>query len=301
MLLVNVKIPEFQTSCSSVAAQFQSTTPASTSYLLAAAKIFRLTAPSSHSGGTRPEGEDVMRDEKQARGQETEVQVPAGPLRLPGSLGLPPGTPGIVLFAHGSGSSRHSPRNQYVARILREAGVGTLLFDLLTPQEESSDVHTGHLRFNISLLAKRVISAIDWLRQNPDTRHLRIGCFGASTGAGAALVAAAERPDVVQAVVSRGGRPDLAGSALSRARAPTLLLVGGEDGYVIELNRQALVELGATEKELRLINGASHLFEEPGTLEAVARLAANWFVNHLLDPAARIPRATTSHAERRAP
>jgi len=240
----------------------------------------------------RPESQEVV---------ERPVEVSAGPLKLPGTLGLPPNPRGIVIFAHGSGSSRHSPRNQYVARTLREAGVGTLLFDLLTPQEESADALTGHLRFDIPFLAKRVVSAVDWLCDRPEVGHLRIGCFGASTGAAAALLTAAERPLVVRAVVSRGGRPDLAGEALGVVRTPTLLLVGGEDREVLALNRQALAKLKADEKELRIIKGATHLFTEPGTLEEVARLAADWFVNHLSDPAERFPAAGRARpAERRA-
>jgi pimeloyl-ACP methyl ester carboxylesterase len=186
----------------------------------------------------------------------------------------------VVLFAHGSGSSRHSPRNQYVARVLRQAGFGTLLLDLLTADEESVDQYTRHLRFDIELLALRLIGATDWLRQQTPTRELPIGYFGASTGAGAALMAAADRPDVVRAVVSRGGRPDLAGPALMRVHAPTLLIVGRADAPVIDLNERAL-ELLDVEKELRIIPGATHLFEEPGALEEVARLASDWFARHL--------------------
>jgi len=186
----------------------------------------------------------------------------------------------VVLFAHGSGSSRHSPRNQYVARVLRQAGLGTLLIDLLTADEESVDQYTRHLRFDIELLALRLIGTTDWLRQHPLTDELPIGYFGASTGAGAALLAAADRPDVVRAVVSRGGRPDLAGPALLRVHAPTLLIVGGADAPVIDLNERALELLGG-EKELRIVPGATHLFEEPGALEEVARLAADWFARHL--------------------
>jgi putative phosphoribosyl transferase len=175
-----------------------------------------------------------------------------------------------VLFAHGSGSSRHSPRNRNVARMLNRANLATLLVDLLTPEEEEAlDVRTAHLRFDIGLLTGRLIGATDWLTQHPDTRHLRVGYFGASTGAGAALVAAAERPDVVSAVVSRGGRPDLAGPALARVQAPTLLIVGGYDLQVIQLNRVAFAQLHC-EKQLVIVPGATHLFEEPGTLDEVA-------------------------------
>src|SRR5205809_5403438 len=178
------------------------------------------------------------------------VRVPAGSVTLDGNLSLPAGAGGIVLFAHGSGSSRHSPRNRYVARLLNEAKLATLLIDLLTSDEEASDMRTAHLRFDIDLLAERLVAATDWLRQYPDTRHFRIGYFGASTGAAAALVSAAERPQAVGAVVSRGGRPDLAGPALARVRAPTLLIGGGDDFALIELNRTAL---GAPLCENRLV------------------------------------------------
>jgi pimeloyl-ACP methyl ester carboxylesterase len=186
----------------------------------------------------------------------------------------------VVLFAHGSGSSRHSPRNQYIARVLHKSGLGTLLIDLLTADEESIDQYTRHLRFDIELLALRLIGTTDWLRQHPLTHELAIGYFGASTGAGAALLAAADRPDVVRAVVSRGGRPDLAGPALMRVHAPTLLIVGGADAPVIDLNERAM-DLLECEKELRIVPGATHLFEEPGALEEVAQLAADWFARHL--------------------
>jgi dienelactone hydrolase len=186
-----------------------------------------------------------------------------------------------VLFAHGSGSSRHSPRNQFVARRIREAGVGTLLFDLLTREEESVDIYTRQLRFDIRLLARRLLDATDWVKREADLWHLRIGYFGASTGGGAALVAAAELGEEVGAVVSRGGRPDLAGpSALQRVNSPTLLIVGGFDEPVIKMNEEAYAWLRC-EKELKIVPGATHLFEEPGTLEEVARLAAEWFQMHL--------------------
>ncbi|MNL31234.1 putative phosphoribosyl transferase [compost metagenome] len=189
----------------------------------------------------------------------------------------------MVLFAHGSGSSRHSPRNRYVAEVLRRRGVGTLLMDLLSVEEERVDERTAHLRFDIPLLASRLVGAIDWLQAEPETRSLPVGLFGASTGGGAALVAAAERPAQVRAVVSRGGRPDLAGAALSRVEAPTLLIVGGDDPVVIGLNQEAMATM-RSERLLRLVPGATHLFEEPGTLEAVARLAADWFATHLPRP-----------------
>jgi pimeloyl-ACP methyl ester carboxylesterase len=209
------------------------------------------------------------------------VQVPAGTVTLDGNLTLPEYAQAIVLFAHGSGSSRHSPRNRYVARVLNEAKLATLLIDLLTLHEEVIDTRTAHLRFDIDLLAERLVDATDWLTQFPDTKHLPIGYFGASTGAAAALAAAAVRPDVVGAVVSRGGRPDLAGSALPRVRAPTLLIVGGDDRQVIELNRAALAQLRC-EKQLVIVPAATHLFEEPGALDEVARLARDWFQRHLI-------------------
>lgn len=214
-------------------------------------------------------------------GEERLVQVPAGRVTLEGNLAVPEAASGIVLFAHGSGSSRFSPRNRYVAQVLRKAGIATLLIDLLTPEEEAVDLRTAHLRFDIGLLAERLAGATDWLLQHPDTRDLRIGYFGASTGAGAALVAAAERPQAVAAIVSRGGRPDLAGPALARVQAPTLLIVGGRDFPVIRLNEEALAQLRVPEKQLVIVPGATHLFEEPGALEEVARLATDWFVRYL--------------------
>jgi len=215
------------------------------------------------------------------------VRVPAAGVMLEGNLAIPPRASGIVLFAHGSGSSRHSPRNRAVARALSEGGLATLLVDLLTPAEESVDEQTGQLRFDIGLLADRLVDAADWLIANEETRSLPIGLFGASTGGGAALVAAAQRPNTVRAVVSRGGRPDLAGAALSRVRAPTLLIVGGRDYPVIELNREAFERLRC-EKKLEIVPGATHLFEEPGALEEVARLARDWFRRFLAPPAAGV-------------
>jgi dienelactone hydrolase len=212
--------------------------------------------------------------------EEPVVQVSADSVILEGNLIVPQGAQGIVLFAHGSGSSRFSTRNRYVAQVLRKAGLATLLIDLLTADEEKMDIQTRHLRFDIGLLAKRLIGATDWLTQNSTTRNLRIGYFGASTGAAAALVAAVERPNVIYAVVSRGGRPDLAGHSLSRVKAPTLLIVGGNDFPVIDINREALKQL-QTEKKLVIVQRATHLFEEPGTLEEVAQLATDWFVQHL--------------------
>jgi dienelactone hydrolase len=216
----------------------------------------------------------------QGRTEEQRVWVAAGPATLEGTLSVPPRPQGIVVFAHGSGSSRLSPRNRFVAAQLRSAGLATLLFDLLTPAEEAIDVQTRQLRFDIGLLAERLIGATDWLTQQPGVNQLPIGYFGASTGAAAALIAAAERPHVVGAVVSRGGRPDLAGRMLERVRAPTLLIVGGDDEPVIELNRAALAHLHV-EKELTIVLGATHLFAEPGALEQVATLASDWFACHL--------------------
>ena len=214
------------------------------------------------------------------------VRLQADGVTLDGDLTLPAGARGVVLFAHGSGSSRHSPRNRYVAGVLRDARLGTLLIDLLTRDEERAEAQTGHLRFDIPLLARRLGAAIEWLAWDEETRGLPVGLFGASTGGGAALVAAAEHPDSVHAVVSRGGRPDLAGEALGRVRAPTLLIVGERDHPVIAMNRDALARLGA-EKRLDIVPGASHLFEEKGTLEQVARLAAGWLARYLRPPARR--------------
>ena len=191
-----------------------------------------------------------------------------------------------MLFAHGSGSSRLSPRNRHVAHILNDAWLATLLVDLLTEDEETIDLRTAHLRFDIGLLAERLVGATDWLTRQPDTRHLPIGYFGASTGAGGALVAAATRPQVVSAIVSRGGRPDLAGPSLANVRAPTLLIVGGQDHVVIQLNRSAL-DLLHGEKQLVIVPGATHLFEEPGALDEVAQLAREWFERYLTWAGAR--------------
>jgi dienelactone hydrolase len=212
--------------------------------------------------------------------EERPVRVAAARVLLEGNLTLPEGARGIVLFAHGSGSSRFSPRNCYVAQQLNREKLATLLVDLLSPEEEAVDLRTARLRFNIGLLAERLVGVTDWLVRQPDTRPLRIGYFGASTGAAAALVAAAERPQIVRAIVSRGGRPDLAGPALARVEAPTLLIVGGDDTPVIELNRAALAQLRC-EKRLVIVPGATHLFEEPGALDEVARLARQWSERHL--------------------
>jgi dienelactone hydrolase len=209
-----------------------------------------------------------------------EVWASVDSVTLPGELSVPDRAEGLVLFAHGSGSGRQSPRNQYVAQVIREAGVGTLLFDLLTREEEKIDLQTRHLRFDIGLLARRLVGATKWAKKQKEIAALRIGYFGASTGGGAALVAAAEMDDDIGAVVSRGGRPDMAGEALSRVVAPTLLIVGGSDEMIIRLNEEALGKIQCV-KELKIVPGATHLFEEPGKLEEVARLAADWFQRHL--------------------
>ena len=206
-----------------------------------------------------------------------EVRIPAGRATLNGGLTIVDQAKALVLFAHGSGSSRHSPRNQFVARRLNDAGLATLLFDLLTPEEEAVDFYTRKHRFNIKLLAERLLDATKWAHEQAQTRHLRINYFGSSTGAAAALMAAAELPGEIGAVVSRGGRPDLAGDALPKVKAPTLLIVGGEDHVVIGLNEEALAKLRC-EANIEIVPGATHLFEEPGALERVAGLAANWFV-----------------------
>jgi putative phosphoribosyl transferase len=209
-----------------------------------------------------------------------EIGITAGRQTLAGILDLPPNPPGVVVFAHGSGSSRLSPRNQSVAQDLRAAGFGTLLLDLLTSEEEREDALTGAFRFDIALLAVRVLAAVDFVADEERLSDLPVGCFGASTGAAAAIVAAAARPERVGAVVSRGGRPDLAGDALGAIRAPTLLIVGGRDPEVLDVNERALARL-ETESRLEVVPGATHLFEEPGALEAVSRLAADWFLLHL--------------------
>ena len=208
------------------------------------------------------------------------VQIPAGACVLDADLAGPDAPVGVVAFAHGSGSSRHSPRNREVAAVLQEAGLATLLADLLTPEEEQADLRTGHLRFDIGLLAGRLVDITEWLSVEPTTAGLPVGFFGASTGGAAALVAAAHHPQGVSAVVSRGGRPDLAGADLGAVRAPTLLIVGGRDDVVLGLNQQALGELRG-EKRLEVVPGATHLFEEPGALQTVAELARAWFLDHL--------------------
>lgn len=211
---------------------------------------------------------------------EVALRIHAGDVSLEGDLAFPDGAHGLVVFAHGSGSSRHSPRNQHVAEILRASGLGTLLMDLLTVDEEAVDQYTRHLRFDIPLLSQRLVAATDWLKEDPELADLEVGYFGASTGAAAAIIAAAQAPDKVRAVVSRGGRPDLAGAALTQIKAPTLLIVGGDDYSVIELNRQAYDRMSC-EKRLEIVPGATHLFEEPGTLDQAAHLAADWFEKYL--------------------
>jgi putative phosphoribosyl transferase len=221
-----------------------------------------------------------MSQTARAKSHTQELQIQSGDRTLYGDLTIPHGAEGVVLFAHGSGSSRHSPRNQFVAQTIRSAGLGTLLFDLLTPEEEAIDAYTRRLRFDIGLLAERMVNATLWLKGEFDS--LRIGYFGASTGAAAAMVAAAELEEIVGAIVSRGGRPDLVGDSLPLVKSPTLLIVGGLDYPVIEMNRHAYLHLRC-EKELRIVPGATHLFEEAGALEQVAHLGADWFQTHLTE------------------
>lgn len=224
-----------------------------------------------------------MKTRRMADGSPVEVMVSLKDAALAGSLTVPPRAPGIVVFAHGSGSSRFSPRNRAVATILNEAGLATLLFDLLTAEENEIDLRTRELRFDIELLTERLVGAIDWLGGRAEIADLPAGLFGASTGAAAALRAAAARPQAVGAVVSRGGRPDLAGADLPRVEAPTLLIVGGDDGPVITMNQDAAAQLHC-EHRLHIVPGATHLFEEPGKLEQVATLAREWFLRHLHRP-----------------
>ena len=211
---------------------------------------------------------------------QTDMKIPVGNIEVEGTLTMPPGAKGAVLFAHGSGSSRFSSRNQYVAKEFNKAKIATLLFDLLTAEEEEIDDVTAEYRFNIALLAERLIGATEWLRNDRLTKTLAFGYFGASTGAAAALIAAAKIPNDIVAVVSRGGRPDLAGEFLPSVLAPTLLLVGALDTEVVELNRLAMDQMTNTNK-LVIIPNATHLFEEPGTLEQVAMVSANWFLRYL--------------------
>lgn len=208
------------------------------------------------------------------------VTIPVGSLQLDGDLSIPTAAKGAVVFAHGSGSSRRSPRNRLVADLLNESGLATLLMNLLIEDEQQVDLQTSHLRFDIPLLAKRLVAITQWLSRRPEAANLRIGHFGASTGAAAALVAAAELPKLVRAVVSRGGRPDLAGAALAQVEAPTLLIVGGADEVVLNLNQKAM-SLMHSERALKVVPGATHLFEEPGALQKVAQLARDWFIEKL--------------------
>jgi putative phosphoribosyl transferase len=212
-------------------------------------------------------------------GAEHTLVIPAGDYNLNGIFRVPKDAQGIVLFAHGTGSNRTSSRNQLVAKVLNDAKLATLLFDLLTPEEEREDMKTLNFRFDIPFLAQRLSAVTDWIVQQPNAHGLPVGYFGASTGGGAALVAAAQNPKLVKAVVCRGGRPDLAGAALTEVKAPTLLIVGGEDHPVVEMNEKALQQLNVT-KQLEIIPGATHLFEEPGALNEVAELAQNWFIEH---------------------
>lgn len=216
--------------------------------------------------------------------QEHLVSIPVGEVALEGNLAIPPNCKGIILFAHGSGSSRHSPRNRYVASVFQQQGLATLLLDLLTAEEEDIDMRTRHLRFDIPLLASRLVGVTDWIHEESPTRGFKLGYFGASTGSAAALIAATQRPTLVKAIVSRGGRPDLAGSDIACVKAPTLLIVGGNDFPVIAINEDALAQLcQAKHRQLEIIPRATHLFEEPGTLEQVAVVSSAWFKRYLVD------------------
>lgn len=222
-----------------------------------------------------------------------DVIISLGSISLRGTLRLPAESSGLILFAHGSGSSQFSPRNRFVAQIMHEARLGTLLFDLLTPEEETIDLQTRHLRFDIPLLARRLVAVTSWIKNKPETSHLPLGYFGASTGAAAALIAAAELNDAISAVVSRGGRTDLADEALPQVTAPTLLIVGELDKVVIQLNEKVFQQLRCV-KQLQIIPGATHLFEEPGTLEEVAHLAATWFQRFLCPSPQSLPPGETA-------
>jgi putative phosphoribosyl transferase len=234
--------------------------------------------------------------------QQQTTKIDTSGIRLIGDLALPAGSRQLVVFVHGSGSSRLSPRNTYVAEALQEAGLGTLLFDLLTPEEEHAEHLTRHLRFDIALLSKRVTATLGWLQRKPELAETSIGLFGASTGAAAALVAAAQLPDVVSAVVSRGGRPDLADAALEHVQASTLLIVGGDDREVLRLNRAALARLHSP-RALHVVEHAGHLFEEPGALDDVVRVARQWFVDNLVarPRAWQVGPAAAPRSKRRAP
>ena len=235
------------------------------------------------SGQGRTEHAEISRSDAK------EVTIPLGPVTLHGTLSIPDGAAGVVLFAHGSGSSRFSPRNRYVAEVLQRAGLATLLFDLLTAAEEQIDERSLRLRFDIDLLARRLVGTTDWVKTHPELRDLPIGYFGASTGAAAALVAAARRPNVVAAVVSRGGRPDLAAPVLAKVRAPTLLIVGGRDGLVIGMNEDGRARMANAQVRLEIVPGATHLFEEEGALAKVAELARDWLVRFLVPVPVRMP------------
>ncbi|HUE97555.1 MAG TPA: alpha/beta family hydrolase [Longimicrobiaceae bacterium] len=255
------------------------------SILAAHAQSGATDPPGAEDPGRRPgDGSAAAESTDPAAGQSRLVRVDIEGATLEGDLTLPANARGVVLFAHGSGSSRHSPRNQFVAQRLNESGLCTLLLDLLTPAEEDLDRRTRQLRFDIEMLANRLVAAVAWLRSQPRTRDLEIGLFGASTGGGAALVAAAAMPHAIHAVVSRGGRPDLAGAALPRVQAPTLLIVGGDDVPVIGLNREAMARMTA-KVQLEIVPGASHLFEEHGKLEIVADAARDWFIQYLVGAA----------------
>jgi putative phosphoribosyl transferase len=275
--LVCVEAPELFFAVGLWYEQFTQTTDEEVVTLLEQARR-ALSAPDAAQAWARQRSEPVA-DPPPVSEREVAILVDGYELRA--DLALPGDAIGLVLFAHGSGSSRKSPRNRFVARALREAGLGTLLLDLLTAEEEFEDEMSGRLRFDVGFLARRLVAATRFVQEQEVTRRLRVGFFGASTGAAAALVAAAEMPEVAAAVVSRGGRPDLAGQSLLRlVRAPVLLIVGGKDREVLDLNRAALQEL-AGEKDLVVVPGAGHLFEEPGKFDVVARLAAGWFVRHL--------------------
>ena len=216
------------------------------------------------------------------QGENRFVLVQAGPVNLEGSLYLAPNPKALIVFVHGSGSSHRSPRNQFLAEVFQKAGMMTLLFDLLTPEEEEVDIHTRHLRYDIGLLARRTIGAVDWLNQNADTHGLKLGFFGVSTGAAAAFIAAAERPEITGAIVSRGGRPDLASAVLPLVKAPVLFITGELDSPILELNKQAIAQMNPEARaELQIVSGATHLFEEPKAMESVSELATAWFQQHL--------------------
>jgi putative phosphoribosyl transferase len=241
-----------------------------------------LTARFHHRATLHLRQELKMAENKNRVISDEQIRIPVGDVELEGNLDIPQGAEGIVVFVHGSGSSRHSTRNRYVARALNEGRIGTLVFDLLTSGEEETDMRTRQLRFDIDLLARRTIGTVDWLVGQDFAEEMNIGLFGSSTGAAAALIAAAERPAMVHAVVSRGGRPDLAEPVLPDVVTPTLLIVGGEDRPVIDMNRFALEQLPEnTEAVLQIVPGATHLFEESGTLEQAARLARDWFIRYL--------------------